>query len=129
LRTSSCIKASGICAWRISSSAPSVDIVRHALSRPKRAPRKLPITAANSASGSVAAWSFNAASHAGGNLRMSSGRPTTSWTARSDASFLACVSTYSANDVRYGSSQLFHSSCASHGAPLVTSGKISFSLT
>ncbi len=56
---SSCIRRSGMPVWRISSSAPNVEAARHAALRPKRAERRLPITAANSASGSVAAWSLS----------------------------------------------------------------------
>ena len=59
---------SGIWVWRSSSSAPKVAVVRQALSRPKRAARRLPTTAANSASGRVAACSLSAFSQARGQL-------------------------------------------------------------
>ena len=51
--TSSCISSSGIWVWRNSSRPPNRAMVRQALLRPKRAPRRLPMTAANSASGRV----------------------------------------------------------------------------
>ena len=44
-------------------------VPRQALSRPKRAARRFPTTAANSASGSVAACSLRPASHDRGSLR------------------------------------------------------------
>ena len=57
--TSGCMSRSGICVWRSSSSAPNLAAVRQAPWRPKRAARRFPITAANSASGRVASCSFS----------------------------------------------------------------------
>ena len=62
------MSSSGIWVWRNSSSAPSNEVLRQALLRPKRAPRRLPITAANSASGKVAACSFSPLTHSGASL-------------------------------------------------------------
>jgi hypothetical protein len=68
-------------------------VLRQALSRPKRTARKLPTTAANSASGNVAACSFTPLNQAGSSFLKSSTFPMISRTARTDASFALCVFT------------------------------------
>ena len=55
--------SNGICACRISSSAPSVAMVRHALSRPKRAIRSSPTAAAYSDNANRALWNLTSWSH------------------------------------------------------------------
>ena len=87
---SSCMSTSGICVWRSSSSAPSSAVPRQALVRPKRAPRRLPTTAANSARGRVAACSLTALRHSPAARAWSSGLPDDPRTASSEASSV-CV--------------------------------------
>jgi hypothetical protein len=57
---SSHIRIGRISVWRNSSGAPKQAIARQALSRPKRAPRRLPMVPVNSARGKAAACTFPA---------------------------------------------------------------------
>ena len=79
--------------WRSSSSAPKLAAVRQALVRPKRAARRFPITAANSASGSIALWSLSPLSQVRGSRLKSEIRPSASRTAPSARSFSLWLAT------------------------------------